>query len=385
MLDPYFGGMFPVKHAESWITRELMTFHPDLTPPQYRIEAPDAVAALLASPTLTSQTVEVLGFISAWRSATTEQIAAGISIPHLANPNARLYTLMLCAGLLERGTIIGNALVTRKPLDKTQTVVWQLGQSYHYPPIEKHLTWAQRIAINGARPLDAIRQYPRHNILTTQLALTAAGNTPWCELALGEQWGKTSLLVGEESRRSTADAVLVRADGLRVAIEMCASSLVDKESKFTAWARLFAQHSYKASGLVVVFVAAPKLGGRISMTQMMAAIKGNIHKATEQYPGIVSDLTANRMGVIAWDEWFGPDGPLPALAQGQCWFESKGSWHPRNLTDLPELKNGDLRAVLAAQEYLAGVLPKNGSTVILDKNLAQIQASRFGFANLLKV
>ena len=58
---------------------------------------------------------------------------------------------------------------------------------------------------------------------------------------------------------SCADAVLVRRDGVRVAVELTASATPNLDAKTARWARTLASSPFDRSGLVVVFVEAGRV------------------------------------------------------------------------------------------------------------------------------
>src|SRR5699024_1497858 len=133
----------------------------------------------------------------------------------------------------------------------------------------------------------------RHNVLTTELALRAAEFTP-ITAAMGETYASMDMLLGtglgldEVKGNPAADAVFIRPDGMRVAIELTASISGQFEKKVRRWAKLMSDVSMSLSGLTVLFIGAPPpdrypVTARTTFASQMAKM---IRGVVDEFPGV---------------------------------------------------------------------------------------------------
>ena len=151
-------------------------------------------------------------------------------------------------------------------------------------------------------------QYDRHNILTTELSLRAAEMCP-LRSVLGEAVATWPRLFGpklQPNPHRSADAVWVREDGLKIAVELTATFTTATVTKIEQLAELIVRDTTKS--LVVLFVVAahPKDGRSSDVTnRLRQAIKKSSHSSMSR---ILAEVE-NRMVLTKWESWF----PAPGL------------------------------------------------------------------------
>jgi hypothetical protein len=173
-------------------------------------------------------------------------------------------------------------------------------------------TWAYMTCGFDITKPGAGRSHHNHNLHATELALRCYEAHPTIATVWGEPCGDPWLLAPEwlPSRpagpaRWRADAVLVRTDGLRIAIELTrdvsGGSLAGKAQR---WANLLAGGTPQDTGLLVMFV---NIATAETHKATGTAIRNVIEQATD--PNQVGGATASknaRAGILAasWREWF---------------------------------------------------------------------------------
>ena len=377
--DPYYGQFFAHNHATSWIDCELVAEHiasGRRIPAPFTTDIDQARQRILASTTLRPMTVNILGFLHMWRTATAQQVARALGEPALASGKHRLWFYLLALGVIERGIQRGSVL-THTPALQAEETIFRVGTHQHYRRnLEPHLTIPERVAITGGANFDAKRQYPRHNVLTTEIGLRSLEQS-WCALALGEQFAGHDLLtlnpVGGHflgtGGWAAADAVLIRKDGMRIAIELTTAGSPKFAEKANRWGRLLSLHRLNDCGLAVIFVVAPTEHNQIHVH--MRSVRAAVAKAAQQNPGLVKDRTANRMGVVAWGDWWDKagNGDFGSLS---VWTPDGNQWVRKRFADPPKLDNPQLLQVISESRLLAGTLSRKRQP--FGNDIAQLSA-----------
>ena len=164
---------------------------------------------------------------------------------------------------------------------------------------------------HGRQPWSSASQFDRHNLLAAELGLRLFEYAD-IGTVLGEKLSSIELLAGSGLGRSlpfpdrrSADLTIVRPDGLRIAIELTATTTGRFREKVERWAKLLADQPLQHSGLVVVFVIANPIerhGASGKNSRNAAATV--INQMCRQYPGWVGNRVAERIAIADWQEWF---------------------------------------------------------------------------------
>lgn len=244
-----------------------------------------------------------LGTVNLWRTISTEQLVAMSGRPGIGSARSEEIGILFDAGLLQRGRFSYN----KRSLNQAPEIFRPNTQAYKVD-LRSSLSYGDWLGTTlGGQPIKG-HQYDRHNILTTELSLRAAEMCP-LRSVLGEAVATWPRLFGPElhpNPHRSADAVFVREDGLKIAVELTATVTPATVKKIEQLAELLARD--KSKSLVVLFVVAahPKDGRMGDVTgRLRQAIKKSSHLSMSR---ILAEVE-NRMLVANWESWF----PGPGL------------------------------------------------------------------------
>ena len=344
-LDPFWHGMVDWTHSASWESRELAGRLADagLRHLSNREARADPVRArrLVGNE---RDALESLGAIAMWRTLTADQVAAfaGWVPPELESrgPDAltrwrdtpRWLRNLWAAGLVEIGTI--NA---KRP-----------GLPYLFRPIRSpevehwvdQLPRAERLALTAGQPwTEGPRYAERHNLIAAEMGLRLA---EFCEVGtvLGEAVGGHHLLdvTGQRDKTGSdaADLVVVRPDGLRIAVEMTMGRS-GLERKVARTVDLLCETDFEESGTVVLFVEATS-----PYTSMPTTVWNRLRKVISEAVAARPDGPARRLGeriaVARWSWWFPEAGFVhPSFVSLACHRPTgtgAGRWERADLLDV---------------------------------------------------
>lgn len=335
-LDPYWDGLWRIGQMSLWDERDALER-------RVAVGAARAPAALLGDPDealdrrlagrrAQQATLDILGALDQWRTATAEQVAALTGVRGITGRSGTLDDLF-AARLIDLGKV-----GTVRTLRPSASVTFDR-------EVRPRLTYPEWVSVTGGLPFDSSRQYTRHNLLATELGLRLAEYAE-VEAVLGEKLATHELLghtgIGhvapERPTLTGADLVVVREDGLRIAIEITASRGSAFAEKVRRWARLLHQRRLAESGLVVVFLTADhpdKPAGRRWNTRNGAM--RSVLAATREFPSINADRTAARIGVADWREWFPERGVMSSafldMEVDVATGEPSSPWERRSFLD----------------------------------------------------
>jgi hypothetical protein len=287
--------------------------------------APEAIALLNQR----RSRLITLGAVNLWRTVTGQQLAAITGQPGLNSSRSDETGLLFDAGLIQRGRFhyAGRALD-------------------EFPEIFRPAPQADKVDLHHLRYGDWLgatlggqsikgHQYDRHNILTTELSLRAAEMCP-LRSVLGEAvatWPRLFDSTLQPNPHRSADAVWVRDDGLRIALEMTATVTPATVKKIEQLAELLSRDTSKS--LVVLFVVAshPRDGRTSDVTnRLRQAIKKSSHSSRTR---ILAEVK-NRMVIAKWEGWF----PEPGLVsrefirlRAQRYSSTDDEWTDTDLLD----------------------------------------------------
>lgn len=312
--DPYYSWVhwpYPVK--ASWLpARHAAHLFP--TKPRRYIESAadeDALDRVLHAGARTSRHTgdvyaTLLGAVHGWKTCTPEQLAALTGRQDLWSGATMPYATSIRAGLVQMGI---TSTTRGRPKLLRPAPPWEA-----HDRLLEELPFGQLVTVTGGQNWASGPDTPRHNVLATEVALRAA---EYCDVAsvLTEEYSRLGELAGRPrspegwmiNPRAAADLTIVRTDGLRIAVEVTATTSKNLERKIESYAHLFANG---APDLVVVFLLVPSLApGAPRPSKLRGKVESLIETAVRRHPGTSFAPSAHQFGVTAWDEWF----PAPGL------------------------------------------------------------------------
>ncbi len=312
-FDPYWGGMWSGGSSATWVSHGLARLQhasglgafPDEMVAD-RGEALDRFMHQASKSTYTlNDRLSFLGVVHGWRTCNAQQVAAMIGNASLAKPTSKVATAAFASGLVD---LAAPSLLRRGPVFGPESL-YRPGRVEAFESLNERLTWAEWLSVTGGQAWTSGGQFDRHNLLATELGLRLAEYTE-VGTVLGERFSTVDLLTGSgvgraevRGDRRTADMVVVRGDGMRVAVEVTATVSPYFDSKVERWARLLAESPFPATGLTVVFLVAQPVDD-VDATRLRSKTYQAVMRAVRKHPGVSVDPTALRIGVATWREWF---------------------------------------------------------------------------------
>ncbi len=318
-LDPYWFGLWAGGSQVSWTSRALVQRLDDAGVGRLRRSdarvSPEQAMAAMCVPKLRTRRCAVLAAIGLWRTLTAEQIAAIIGAPGLAKSPGDLRTAW-SAGLVEEGRFAASTIGTRHNRASRNTV-YRPVDSPAFTRFGKTLPYNEWLSVTAGRPWRSGSSLDRHNLLAAELGLRVAefaevgtvfGETLSGFDLLSAHPGAPGGLVGT-GQHSDADLTCVRTDGMRIAVELTASTGPSFTRKVQRWAQLLMDTDPDDNGLTVVFVEAAN-PDRISHAGEWNTMRTTVANAAYSIPGSMSRRVPERMAVARWCDWF----PAPLAA-----------------------------------------------------------------------
>lgn len=326
--------------------------------------------------------LEALAAINMWRAITSEQLAAitgraGIATSRFDRSSTHL---LWEAGLIQQGMFIASGRrITTLP------VLFRPGTKGCMSGLEPRLGYHDWVGVTGGQTQPFGHHYDRHNLLTTELSLRAAELCPLAAV-MGEGMAAWSLVfdpsagVPESSHRA-ADALWVRSDGLKIAVETAATVSESTKLKIQQAADFLAADRSKSTAILFVNAANPRQDtnfSRISKQLRMA-----IAKAAYSSRSTISAGVPERMALARWIDWFPEPGvvapsflALTALRPTGP-TSGEGRFEPVDLLDpfalpFPGSHSEDAAALLSNVHLLYGVphwQRRHPDTSVLDTRL----------------
>lgn len=223
--------------SEKWWTAGAFLNWWDSTAPIRPDWMPDSEAALERLKTRRPLVLHALGLIRSYRTCETSQLhALDEKLP--ARPDAALYADMAGAGLIDVGFPIpvngrpwttprrAPFMAVRLPVHAdARRIVRELG----FTPVQA--------AALGTGVLRGARQYARHNLICTGLAVTAR-RYGW--MTCGEAWGRFDLICRDPLMGGGGPDLQLVGERMRVCVELTASGHMELDGKMRRWDRALA-------------------------------------------------------------------------------------------------------------------------------------------------
>lgn len=329
--DPFYSPLWWKGSMGSWWSaddaRRARTF-PRHLPSWLRVDEADARRRVLL--TRNRETVmRVVAALDQWRTMTVQQLEAHTDRLGLADGRSPILAALWGAGLVDV-CIMGVG-----PVDRASVLVRPGVSAAGFAELERSLTVAEWLSITAGLPLDSDRQYTRHNVLATELALRLA-EYGHVGTVLGEKLSTMALLgwesLGEKAPatvHSAGDLTIVRPDGLRIVVELTATRGAGSNGKVARAVRVLADRGYEA-GLAVLFVVAPRAESTTSSATMAMQVRRELQAAVRAVPGYWRAPTRERVAVVEWEELF----PAPEVVVDD--FGLFPAWRPTG----PGLRDG---------------------------------------------
>lgn len=281
-------------------------------PSWLRMRKEDARERVLASRNR-ERVLRVMAVLDQWRTATIEQVEALADVEGLTRGRTSLVSALWNAGLVDLGRW-GHAWGSVPP--REQLLLRPAGDSAAVQDLTSVLGWAEWFSVTAGLGVDASRQYARHNVLATEFGLRMAEHGH-VGMVLGEKLSSWELLVRPvpgapdlpRGGQSAADLTLIRPDGLRVLVEITATT-TGMDAKVRRLAKLLHQRPMAWSGLTAVFVIVPRRDKPNTTLADLKVVTRAVERAVRSFPGMAGDPTAARIGVVTWQALFPQNGTV---------------------------------------------------------------------------
>ena len=169
------------------------------------------------------------------------------------------------------------------------------------------LSGAEALAMTAGQAIHGSQRHDRHALLTAELALRTAEFTP-VGAVLGERLTELKRLFDKDTTRR-GDLTAVRADGLRIVLEVVAHDNQKFGEKVDFWAEQLATPGHGHGMTMVVFVVAADPNSDASRARgLRGRVSAAIVKARAKYGATWRGH--DRMGMVSWDDWFPAAGEM---------------------------------------------------------------------------
>ena len=396
-VDPYWGGVWQHGSVAQWTSRDHLgrMEASGLTGRRPRALATDPDVALNRIGWDWEAKLDLLGVLSSWRTVTAEQFAAFTGRDLDDAKVRRVLGDLFALELVDIG-----ALWTPGSRGPNQTRARMLRPTVGHrfdQLIRPRMSYPEWVSVTAGQAFLTGGQYDRHNTLTVELALRAAEFLPVATV-LGERQAQMAELAYVAtgapvpptltSSQKTGDAVIVRADGLRIVVETTASWSKSAEKKAEAWARAMEHRPVEDAGFVVVFVVADRTDAGETRKSLAAQVRKSIARTVRARPGNAHNRTAERMLVVDWRDWF----PAAHTVSEQFLFLTAdrpsgrdGTWEQVSLLDVAELQGPvAMESPTAVAHFASGLrlVPHQLREGMTRPNLSDITVRRFGLPSI---
>lgn len=320
-LDPYYERLWEGGSQVPWGNIADLRAQSEAglvkVPAHLRMDE-EQVARVFASPSLRYDRLTSLAVLDSWRTQTTQTMAALTGSTRFLDPAYRVMSALFAAGLTEVGTFQSPFGVTRSEHSSAADLYRSAKGTAFTTKIADGLTETERLWVTGGYPYTSGGTFDRHNLLAAELCLRVGEFCPNVGTLLGEKHALYDMLttpmsedvppqpITYDSNQRRADAVIVRADGARIALEMTANPSNSIEQKVTRWCERIESTTLSDTGLFVLFVSAVNTQTRTGGSAVDQAVHTTISRIARRY----SKQTQARIGWVQWRQWFPERGRL---------------------------------------------------------------------------
>jgi hypothetical protein len=276
-----------------------------------------------------------LGAVNLFRTVTGQQLAAITGQPGLASLRSYETGILFSAALIQRGRFhyANKALNDMPEIFRPDTKASDVN-------LRQHLRYADWIGVTFGGPLMSGHQYDRHNLLAVELSLRAAEICP-LRSVLGEAlatWPRLFSPSLSPNPHRSSDALFVRDDGLKIAVEITATLTTATVKKIDQLAELLARDTSRSVVFLFVLAAQPGSDHELEVgRRLRQAIKKSSHSSRSR---ILAEVE-KRMVVAKWTDLF----PAPGLVsrefvrlRSQRYAAAEDDWIDTDLLDPFDVK-----------------------------------------------
>ncbi|MDF2993588.1 MAG: hypothetical protein K0S37_4102, partial [Microbacterium sp.] len=251
--------------------------------------------------------LRLMAALDQWRTMTVHQVEALTDVAGIADGYKSLVSALWNVGLIEVCAM--GATFGARSIDRGQLLIRPSANQSAFKDLTDALGTLEWLSVTAGLGFDSDRQYARHNVLATELGLRLAEHGQ-VGMVLGEKLSTMGLLayagVGAEVPahvRNASDLVLIRPDGLRIAVEMTATTGAGLRDKVVRLVRILDDRSLAKTGLTVLFVVAPRHDATASSASMARTVKREVQRAVHDWRGSHHAPSHTRVGVVRWEDW----------------------------------------------------------------------------------
>ena len=336
--DPYWGGLWGNSSTATWLSRATAERMQAAGLGRMRAsesrwtreEAMDRICAARGK----QARLAALASVAMWRTVTVEQVASLVGQRRWAARTSTDRDLLWAAGLVHKGRPVSQMKWAALPM------LLRPDPDGRFDRLSPGLTYEQWLGVCCGYPWSWGTQQDRHNVLATEIALRVA---EWCDVGtvFGELLGKLALLAPTAGLPATstrsADAVLVRRDGLKIAVEVTATITGDMKKKIGRWVQTLAADTTRSTAVLFLDTGHPDRSGDAAAQAIRRAVEAASRASMD---AVLADV-ASRICVARWQDWFPAPGLvsrtfpwLPAQRPtGRSDDDSDQRWQPVNLLD----------------------------------------------------
>lgn len=258
------------------------------------------------------QRMSALAAALSWRTLTSQQLAAFAGVTSIASRRSRDRDLLFAGGLADEGRF-------HRPTDDVAGLRLLRPTAHQRVTLPRHhVARLEEARVFAGEPWQRPVASARHNVLMTELALRIS---EYCQLGGGAE-GRMTVLGESQSRlidlagavganiqitpRAAADAIVVRYDGMLVAIEMTATVNADFDRKVRRWASIL--EADKSRQLTVLFIECSRPNSPRRSREVYNRILRAVNSAAHRSMGTVQQYVPERMMVARWSDWFPSQG-----------------------------------------------------------------------------
>ncbi|PPG02758.1 hypothetical protein C5E06_09920 [Pseudoclavibacter sp. RFBI5] len=318
--DPFHDGLWQVGAIAAWMSvdqaKRAEAAGLGRIPKWVLGDSDEALGRLEKRGQMWQAALRLLANVNAYRTLTVEQLAFISGDNRAMSPQANLVRDMFTLGLVDIGTY-QRPMGAPPHAHRTKLIRPSRSAAFH-DLILPNMTYPEWATTTGAHPWSASSRYDRHNVLVAEIIARAAEFLP-IGAVVGERFADVANLaytsIGDEPPRGlqrAADAVLLREDGARIAIELTASTGANFTDKVAKWVQLFGNRRWDDTGLHVVFVVASNVGSpesHLTPATDLSRVRRNISRALRDWRAPAHDPAKFRISVVQWQDWF----PGPGL------------------------------------------------------------------------
>lgn len=312
-LDPFYDGLWSAGSRGVWASapetrRQMEAGLGDLD--GMSVIDSDEALKVVTDPANFERLLPALGVIENMRTTTIEQLSALTAHNYTTARMRTLLSAAFAAGLIDIGRVsdlLGNGISSvpgylLRPAKGRQRIFDK--------KIRRHLTLPEQISVTGGYPYSTGGQYDRHNIISVEMLLRAAELLDIGTI-VGEKHCTADMLFGSGLGRRElvggirGDGMIVRDDGMRIAIEMTSSAnAADMWRKVRGWAEHMDSSSFARNGVIVLFVIAPSFESNHTESALVSNVKRSVKRAMSMFPGSGKVRMRDRFAIAHWTDWF---------------------------------------------------------------------------------